>query len=196
MKNIFILFACFIVPALSFATPPVQDLRGDAAQQALSQYETELARSPSSTALKSAGIILHQLNRLEPNEKQVLKAEKYLKQALSITPADAELLAWLGSITTMKAMFVDNPGKKTFFVKLGTRMMDKAIKKAPQNTIVRLTRAYNSLELPAFLMRTKFAVQDFKHYLKQCESIECPSEYIADAKLKLATAEKIISDNF
>ncbi|MCD2451458.1 hypothetical protein GO003_013770 [Methylicorpusculum oleiharenae] len=175
----------------------VQDLRGEEAQTALHQFEAKIKENPNDfEALKSAGIILHQLSRTHADKQQISTSENYLKSAKALQENDPETSAWLGSVTTMKALFESDPGKKTFFVKLGTRLLDKAVQTAPDNTVVRLTRAYNSLELPAFLMRTKFAVEDFKHYLKQCESQGCPQEYIADANAKLAEAEKILVDNF
>jgi len=179
------------------STLPPQDLSGDQAQAALSEYEARIGDNANDTeALKAAGIILHQMNRAQPDPQLVQKAESYLKQAKKLQEDDLETIAWLGSVTTMKAQFESDPGKQSFFVKLGSRMMDKAVKKAPDNAVVRLTRAYNSLELPPFLMRTKFAVEDFKYYLKLCENQECPQYYVDDANAKLVAAEKIIADNF
>ncbi len=189
------LFLIVTVPCV-FATE-IQDLRGDAAYAALSQYEAKIKQNPNNfDALKSAGIILHQLNRSHAVQEQINKAENYLKRAIAIQSQDLESQAWLGSVITMKALFESNPGKKTFFVKMGTRMLDKAVKRAPDNTVVRLTRAYNSMELPVFLMRTKFAVEDFKHYLNLCKTQSCPENYVADAKASLTKAKKIIADNF
>lgn len=179
------------------AATAVQDLRGEQAGAALERYQARIQADPKDwEALKGAGIILHQLSRVRPEQKSVADSERYLKQAHALRPQDMEIDAWLGSVTTMKALFESDPGKKTFFVKMGTRMLDKAVKAAPDNTVIRLTRAYNSIELPAFLMRTKVAVEDFKYYLRQCRSLSCPSPYLSDAREKLAAAEKIVADNF
>jgi tetratricopeptide (TPR) repeat protein len=173
----------------------ISDLRGAEAKAALDQFETTLKQNPKDyEALKSAGIILHQLSRGAPDKDQVETAERYLKEAQKLKSDDPETAAWLGSTITMKARFETDPGKQTFFVKSGTRMLDKAIQQVPENTVVRLTRAYNSLELPAFLKRTKFAVEDFKFYLELCKTRECPADYVADARLKLAEAEKIVAE--
>jgi len=173
-----------------------QDLQGEEAKAALTQYEARISANASDVdALKSAGIILHQLNRGHADPQQVSKAEGYLEKAKDLQASDQETAAWLGSLTTMKALFETDPGQQSFYVKLGTRMLDKAIQKAPDNLVVRLTRAYNSLELPPFLKRTKFAVEDFKHYLKLCEAQSCPQPYVSDAASKLAAAEKILADN-
>lgn len=175
---------------------PVFDLRGDAAQKRLEELRTLLKVDANNTqALKDAGIILHQLNRTAPNKVQVEEGEKYLKLALRNSANDVETLAWLGSITTMKAQFDTDPGRQTFFVKSGSQKMDAAIRKAPDNIVVRLTRAYNSLEIPPFLKRTRFAVEDFQHYLKLCEQQSCSEKDVAAAKQGLSQAEKIIAGN-
>jgi len=195
MKKAMLLIVALLItaPALSTET---QDLKGTEAKAALAKYEAAIKAKPDDfDALKSAGIILHQMSRSDAKKNQVEAAEGYLKQAQKLKPDDPETLAWLGSVITMKALFETDPGKQTFFVKSGSRMLDKAIQQAPDNTVVRLTRAYNSLELPPFLMRTKFAVEDFKYYLDLCTKRQCPPQYVADAHANLSVAEKTVTDN-
>lgn len=174
----------------------VFDLRGDAAQSRLNELRATLKADANNTqALKEAGIILHQLNRGAPDKKLVEEGEKYLKLAVRNAADDVETLAWLGSITTMKAQFDTDPGRQTFFVKSGSQKMDSAVRKAPDNQVVRLTRAYNSLEIPPFLKRTRFAVEDFQHYLKLCEQQTCADKDVAAAKQGLEQAQKIVAGN-
>lgn len=178
------------------AAEAVFDLRGDAAQKRLQELRVALKTDANNTqALKDAGIILHQLNRTAPDKAMVEEGEKYLKLALRNAASDVETLAWLGSITTMKAQFDSDPGRQTFFVKSGSQKMDAAVRKAPDSIVVRLTRAYNSLEIPPFLKRTRFAVEDFQHYLKLCEQQSCAEKDIASAKAGLAQAQTIIAGN-
>jgi hypothetical protein len=61
--------------------------------------------------------------------------------------------------------------------------------------VVRLTRAYNSLEIPPFLKRTRFAIEDFQHYLKLCEQQTCAEKDITAAKQGLVTAQQIVAGN-
>lgn len=174
----------------------VFDLRGDAAQSRLNELRATLKADANNTqALKEAGIILHQLNRGAPDKKLVEEGEKYLKLAVRNAADDVETLAWLGSITTMKAQFDTDPGRQTFFVKSGSQKMDSAVRKAPDNQVVRLTRAYNSLEIPPFLKRTRFAVEDFQHYLKLCEQQTCADKDVVAAKQGLEQAQKIVAGN-
>lgn len=174
----------------------VISLTGASQRQALEQLQGEIRKSPTdAAALKDAGIILHQMNRAAPNKDNVLEGEKYLKQASQLNPSDVETTAWLGSIVTMKAQFESDPGKQTFYVKLGTRNLDAAVQKAPENLLVRLIRANNSLELPPFLQRTRFAVEDFTQYIALCNTHACPPDAVTEARQKLQLAQKISAEN-
>lgn len=183
--------------AAAVEPPAVFDLQGAEAQAALSRNVARLQASPDDfEALKNAGILLHQMNRHDqPDKDRVAQGEAYLKKAAQLREGDAQVAAWLGSITTMKAIFENDPGKQMFYVKQGSRYMDGAVQKAPEDMVVRLTRAYNSLELPAFLQRTRFAVEDFKVYLDWCGRHACPAGQVAQARDKLKVAEKIVADN-
>lgn len=171
----------------------VVDLRGEEAEQTLAELRRSIeSESNNFETLRDAGIILHQISRGEVTQEWVEEGEDYLKRARKLRPDDLETQAWLGSITTMKAQFVSDPGKQTFFVKLGTRLMDGAIRKAPDDPLLRLIRGYNSMELPAFLKRTRFAVDDFGHYLALCETAECPPHQVELARSSLEQARKIV----
>lgn len=193
-----LLFALAVSSGAWAAAPqPVFDLKGEEAKTALSSYSARIqAKQDDFDALKNAGILLHQMNRFgSPNKEYVMKGEEYLKKAKQLSEDDQEVVAWLGSIVTMKAMFENDPGKQMFFVKQGSNYLDTAVKKAPDNMVVRLTRAYNSLELPAFLKRTRFAVEDFNYYINWCTQHTCPAGQLAEAKDKLKAAQKIVTEN-
>lgn len=192
----FLLIATLVGVGASAQARDVINLSGTEARTALEQIQGELKTSPNDfESLKSAGIILHQMSRAKPNKEQVELGEKYLKQANQIKPTDAETKAWLGSIITMKAIFETDPGKQTFFVKLGSRSMDGAVQQEPDNTIVRLVRATNSVELPPFMKRSQFAVEDYKQYLVLCGKQSCPAPAVEDAKEKLKLAQKITDES-
>jgi hypothetical protein len=173
------------------AAQDVINLKGAEAQKTLQTLLARAKANPTDVAAhKSAGILLHQINRATPTADGVEQGERLLKAASQADPGDAETQAWLGSIVTMKALFETDPGKQTFLVKLGTRSMDSAIQRAPENLIVRLVRANNSMELPAFLNRTRFAVEDFERYIALCASRTCPADELQAARGGLAAANK------
>lgn len=188
---------CWLAAAASVcaAPTPVFDLRGAAAEQALAELRPTIESEPANfEALRDAGIILHQLARAEPGDEDLVEeGEGYLKRARKLRPKDLHTQAWLGSITTMKARFVSDPGKQTFFVKLGTRMMDRALHQAPDDPVLRLIRGHNSMELPVFLKRTRFAVEDFDRYLALCQTVECPAHEQELAETRLQEARDIVA---
>jgi len=56
-----------------------------------------------------------------------------------------------------------SPIKKMSYVNKGTGLMDKAVKRDPDNVSVRMTRASNSKNLPSFLNRGDIALEDFEY---------------------------------
>jgi len=187
---ILLMFSCNVTAV------DVINLQGAAAEQALSQMKAKLQQEPNDIdTLKNAGILLHQLNQNKPNQKSVEQSEMYLKKVVESRHEDYEAQAWLGSVITMKALFEKDSGKQTFYVKLGARKMDKAISKVPSNLIVRLIRANNSMELPVFLKRTRYAVTDFEYYLTACKPDKCKDSEIQHALKSLEEAKKMVMDN-
>jgi tetratricopeptide (TPR) repeat protein len=197
LRKLFVLTLLSAALASAQATPPdVIYAKGAEAKAALTAFESRLKTHPDDVeALKSAGILLHQMARAKPNKPQVEQGEAYLKKAAQLDPKDVQTTAWLGSITTMKALFETDPGKQTFFVKVGSRAMDQAVQRDPDNRVVRLIRANNSMELPPFLKRTQFAVEDYSRYLALCQRQACARGEVDEAKQKLAAAQKIVKDN-
>jgi hypothetical protein len=198
MKKLTLSLMAAVITTAALAGPQVDVIKitGNEAQAELARLQTQLKTTPTDfEANKSAGIVLHQISRSAPDRTKVELSEKYLKQASQANPKDQETAAWLGSITTMKAMFETDPGKQTFFVKLGARAMDTAVATAPDNLVVRLIRANNSIELPAFLKRSRFAVEDYQHYLALCEKQACPAAEVTTTKANLKLAQKLTAES-
>ncbi len=92
---------------------------------------------------------------------------------------DHELTALLGSATSLKAaFFLDNLGKTTLLSKKGSRYLDRAVKKAPNHLGVRLYRGITYAEMPAFLGKSRQAVEDFK-LLKAGMDANSSSDFVA-----------------
>ena len=156
----------------------------------------ELTRTPDKVeALKIAGILLHQIARNDPQREDVERAERHLKRARELSPDDHEIAAWLGSVTTMKALFETDPGRQTLWVKVGAKLMDAAVKAVPDNLVVRLVRANNSIELPAFLRRARFGVEDFDYYIDACGKQACGAAQIEEARQKLKVAQQRVAQS-
>lgn len=91
------------------------------------------------------------------------KALSLFEQAKAVLPEqDAEFMAAMGSILTRRALFTKELQKKLHYSKQGTRILDRAVKKSPQDFGARLYRGNNSLNLPKVLGRMHLAIQDFE----------------------------------
>jgi hypothetical protein len=127
------------------------------------EFQERLKReSGDYDTLKGLGIACHMLAKSDPEKFGPLAVEA-LTRAWEMGPKDYEALCYLGSATTMMAQTTLNPVKKMSYANKGIALMDKAVRKAPDNVSVRLTRAYNSISLPSFLEREDIAVEDFEH---------------------------------
>lgn len=121
--------------------------------------ETSPAGYSQSDALKIVGIAWHNIGLLgEVGAGD--KAFKSLEKAYKLSPSDAEVLAYMGSAETLRARDDWFPITKIMGVNSGTAKIDDAVRKAPNNNIIRLVRANNSLALPSFFNRTHFAKED------------------------------------
>jgi len=170
------------------------ELNAVEARAALGSINAELARTPDQVeTLKTAGILLHQIARNDPKREDVDLAERHLKRARELAPNDHEIAAWLGSVTTMKALFETDPGRQTLWVKVGAKLMDAAIKTVPDNLVVRLVRANNSIELPPFLRRARFGVEDFGYYIDACAKQSCGPTQVDEARQKLKRAQQLVA---
>jgi len=124
--------------------------------------ESEKTNSSDKDHLKLMGIAYHNLGVLEV-KRAPEKAVEYLEKGYSLFPDDYELLVYLGSAKTMVARDSWNVVAKVSGVNRGINMMDKAIKKAPNNIPIRMVRGNNSLKLPKFFNRRPIAKEDFLH---------------------------------
>ncbi|MCW8879183.1 MAG: hypothetical protein OQK51_19190 [Kangiellaceae bacterium] len=91
----------------------------------------------------------------------VLEVVNLAERLSKENPDDMELLSAFGSVTSYLSIFYkDNLGKMNFYSRKGTRMMDRAVKKAPNNLGARLQRGIASAAMPKFLNRAHLAVND------------------------------------
>jgi len=141
----------------------LSDLDGGQLAETISEMQKVLDQNPSDCdTLKCLGIAYHRMAK--KNAKTYApKAVETLTKALEANKKDYQTMCYLGSATTMMAKNLWNPMKKMGYVNKGAGLMDKAIRKDPDNISVRMTRAYNSKSLPSFLNRGHLAVEDFEY---------------------------------
>ncbi|MCO7225530.1 hypothetical protein [Pleionea sp. CnH1-48] len=101
---------------------------------------------------------------------------------------DMEVKAALGSITSFMTIFhLNNYAKMAIYSRKGTRLMDYAVKKAPNHVGVRMQRGVSSAAMPAFLNRAHLAVEDLE-FVKKHYPVKQANGFNAFIDFYLATA--------
>jgi tetratricopeptide (TPR) repeat protein len=153
----------FYLPAMAKDWNDLDTMAEPELTKQITEFQRELDRNPADyETIKDLGIAYHIKSR-EDAKKFASKAIDMLTRAFEINKKDYVTLCYLGSATTMMAKTTRNPMKKSSYANKGIAMMDKAVKKDPDNVSVRLTRAFNSKTLPSFLERSQVALEDFEH---------------------------------
>ncbi len=170
------LLAIFICTAITvFAQTDIPNSAKDRLAR-VADLEKTFDTSKSPEILREMGMIYSVIAGTDNSEKEIVhKAEKILEKATKANPKDYELMAAHGSVLTMMAQFETKTSKKLRYVKRGTRKLDRALKKDPDNIGALLQRGGNSLGLPTFLMRTHFAKKDYLHVLELVDDKRGPA---------------------
>jgi tetratricopeptide (TPR) repeat protein len=141
----------------------LQDMSDIQLAEKISEFQERLDQDPANyEILKAIGIAFH-VKAIKDAKKYAPKAVEFLTRAREIDTKDYVTMCYLGSAFTMMARTTWNPVKKMSYVNKGTGFMDKAVRRDPDNVSVRLTRAFNSKNLPSFLERGHIALEDFEY---------------------------------
>ena len=159
-----ILVSFYIVSAVSAEDwHALQDMSESQLDNKIFEFQQRLNKDPLDyEMLKAIGIAYHTKAKKDP-KTYATKAVDFLTRAHERERKDYETMCYLGSATTMMAQTTWNPIKKMYYVNIGTGHMDKAVRKNPDNISVRMTRAFNSKNLPSFLGRRDIALEDFDY---------------------------------
>ena len=144
----------------------------------IDEFKRHLNQNPDDyEMLKTLGIAYHIMAMRDAQAYAPLAVEIFSK-ACEKNESDYVALCYLGSATTMMAVTRSNFIEKGSYANLGIAMMDKSVRRAPDNVTVRLTRAYNSKGLPDFLGRKSVAIEDFEHLAAMIEKGASSLNYI------------------
>lgn len=157
---------CFLAIALpGFAQLSTQQVK---------DYEATLATHPDNLqALEQLGIYYHNRGG-DGDAEAVEKSVAHLERLVQLDSRNLVALAYYGSAVTMQARDAWMPWNKMKYVNLGTGKLDKAVMIDSTNLRVRLVRAINSTNLPAFLNRRPFALRDFTYLLRRIDAGDTP----------------------
>jgi hypothetical protein len=153
----------------------------------LGALQTQLETNPTNKSL------LFQLGDLcfdeggNGNHEAVLLAEQYFIRLLALDASDARAQAMLGSTFTMKGRDAIWPTTRLSLVRAGNEKMDTAVIMAPNDPLVRFTRAFNNFHMPRFMNREKTVKADFAWLWQQVQTR--PATLNEDMKLKIALCQ-------
>ena len=132
-------------------------------REKITVFERILSKSPQDyEMLKSLGIAYHFKAGMDA-DSFASTAVEYLTKAHKLNKKDYVTMCYLGAATSRMAQTTWNPISKMNYSNEGMGFMDKAVRKAPDNVTVRMTRGKTSLDMPSFLGRGDLAVEDFEY---------------------------------
>lgn len=188
--SIFIAVATFLLLFSSSASASdsqfinARDVAG--LSQGLAKEEKAIAEHPSDKDVyRRAGIAAHQLAMLA-GKGYSDKAVKYLSVYLDKVPDDVVVQAYLGSSYAMLARDSGAVIKRLSNVNKGIDILNNAVKKAPDNFVVRMVRGSVFYELPTMFNYTKEAFEDFSYVVSRFGS-----EPMADNELQAEVYYKL-----
>nr|VFK53673.1 MAG: hypothetical protein BECKTUN1418F_GA0071002_10276 [Candidatus Kentron sp. TUN]VFK55258.1 MAG: hypothetical protein BECKTUN1418E_GA0071001_10276 [Candidatus Kentron sp. TUN] len=186
----FLLFL-FLLPMMAVANNdylPLNELAGNMDRQVLemeiSKIEATGKTIGETERLKRLGIAWHNLSSLEIGGASK-QADRWLEKAFDAAPADHEIMAYYGSARTMVARDSWNVLTKMSTANKGIALIDKAVRQAHGNVIVRMVRANNSLALPEMFKRRPKAEEDFGFLHKRLDTLDISPETKAEICFKL-----------
>lgn len=143
-------------------------------------------------ALKALGLAQHE-QAVRNVDGAATRAVTTLAQAHALDPADAEVIAYLGSARTMAARDAWSPLTWIAEVREGLALIDRAVEAAPGSVAVRLVRANARLRVPAFLDGADHARADLELIARLgADTLSCP--LVAEVHFKLAQTYRARND--
>jgi len=168
-----LLLAAFLAPRLVFTRerydltiPPSYSLPRELLQERRAELEAYVAQAPGSVdavALTELGFVYHDLGLTDASE--LVQARRVLERAMFLDPANAQAIAWYGSTLAAGAIHEGHPLRRTRLVADGLAQLDRAVRLAPDDPMVRLARASVCLGMPSFIGRLPTAREDVDRLL-------------------------------
>jgi tetratricopeptide (TPR) repeat protein len=196
MNRMILLVALLLgAPAAAGDLLPMDLLYGTMDKGVLKEQIATIESGPAPASeperLKRLGIAWHNL-AVSGTRGASSEAEELLQAAAQAAPDDMEILAYLGSAQTMVARDAWNVVTKVSRVNKGVALLDKAVRGAPQNVVVRMVRANNSIDLPGFFGRRERALEDLGFLHERFAELTMAPNTAAEVSLKLG--ELVLED--
>ncbi len=149
------------VPSRSQAGFETMDLNALKAQA--DQLEARVDRNAADyTTLRDLATVYHYM-AVKDSATYAKKAVQVLERAYEKKPEDYEMLCYLGNAYVLLAKDGSFFVTKAANANRGFGYMDKAVRNAPDDITIRLTRGYSAKASPRFLGRRPVAYEDFEY---------------------------------
>ena len=148
-------------PSRSQAGIESMDLKG--LEEQAEQLEARVNKNAADYAtLRELALVYHYM-ALKDSKTYAKKAVQRLDEAFRKKPDDNVVLCYLGNAYVLSAKDGGGQADRAANVNRGFEYMDKAVRRAPDDVIVRLTRGMNAKASPKFLGRRPVAYEDFEY---------------------------------
>ena len=159
--SLLILFLFFPAPSHSQAGIESMDLKG--LKEQADQLEARVNKNAADYAtLRELALVYHYM-ALKDSRAFAKKAVQRLEEVSRKNPDDNAVLCYLGNAYVLLAKDGGDQADRAANVNRGFEYMDKAVRRAPDDVTVRLTRGMSAKASPKFLGRRPVAYEDFEH---------------------------------
>ncbi|VAY88503.1 hypothetical protein MNB_ARC-1_807 [hydrothermal vent metagenome] len=103
---------------------------------------------------------------LKNDESAILDMIEELEELEKNDGYNPQTASYIGSLTSRLATFTWMPWSKLSYADKGSRIMNKAVKKSPNDIVVRFNRFFAYIYFPSGLKKESFIQQDVRFFLK------------------------------
>ncbi len=135
------------------------------------------------------------VNALQNEDEEEIKQSIKIMQDLVDKKYTPQRASYLGALTAKMATFSFFPWSKISYADDGSELLDKAIKKAPNDVEVRLNRASTYVNFPAMLKKDVILQNDIRWILKTLKENKIPKSAKDSTYKVLAMFFAKIKDN-
>ena len=157
-----VIFAC-LMPAMIQAQTGFETMDQKTLVAQADLLKDRLNKNPADyEVLRSLGTAYHYL-ALKDSGAYAKKAVQTLESAYGKNQEDYQVLCYLGDAYLLLAKDGGDGMSRAANATKGLEYMDKAVRKAPDDITIRLTRGYSAKASPRSLNRRPIAYDDFEH---------------------------------
>ncbi|PID28757.1 MAG: hypothetical protein CSB55_03140 [Candidatus Cloacimonadota bacterium] len=113
-------------------------------------------------------MIIH-FQGVEGDKEAVHKSAELFEKLVKENPENPKYRAYLGSSYNLEGRDAFFFWTKKKFLDKGTKLLNQAVKEAPESTELRMLRGMNNVHLPKFFKRSQLCIEDFTSILNNKE---------------------------